>query len=179
MPVHLGSMGESIKIVARRNAGRMRPGDVYVLNDPYHGGTHLPDVTVVTPVFGQAGAILFYVASRGHHAEIGGITPGSMPAFSTRIEEEGVLIDNWLLVRDGELREAATLDLLRGALTRPATPASTGRPACADSRQREGGRRAGPHGRPFRAGRGAGLHGARAGQRRGGGAPGDRRAARR
>jgi 5-oxoprolinase (ATP-hydrolysing) len=116
MPVHLGSMGESIKIVARRNAGRMRPGDVYVLNDPYHGGTHLPDVTVVTPVFGQAGRILFYVASRGHHAEIGGITPGSMPAFSTRIEEEGVLIDNWLLVRDGELREAATLDLLRSAL---------------------------------------------------------------
>src|SRR5262249_4985707 len=84
----------------------MRPGDVYVLNDPYHGGTHLPDVTVVTPVFGQAGRILFYVASRGHHAEIGGITPGSMPAFSTRIEEEGVLIDNWLLVRDGELRGA-------------------------------------------------------------------------
>jgi 5-oxoprolinase (ATP-hydrolysing) len=117
MPVHLGSMGESIKIIASRNAGRMRPGDVYVLNDPYHGGTHLPDVTVVTPVFGRRGGrILFYVASRGHHAEIGGITPGSMPAFSTRIEEEGVLIDNWLLVRDGELREAATLDLLRGAL---------------------------------------------------------------
>ncbi len=115
IPVHLGSMGESIKIVARRNAGRMRPGDVYVLNDPYHGGTHLPDVTVVTPVFGQAGRILFYVASRGHHAEIGGITPGSMPAFSTRIEEEGVLIDNWLLVRDGELREVATLDLLQSA----------------------------------------------------------------
>ena len=115
MPVHLGSMGESIKIIARRNAGRMRPGDVYVLNDPYHGGTHLPDVTVVTPVFGQAGRILFYVASRGHHAEIGGITPGSMPAFSGRVEEEGVLIDNWLLVRDGELREAATLDLLRSA----------------------------------------------------------------
>jgi 5-oxoprolinase (ATP-hydrolysing) len=115
MPVHLGSMGESIKIIARRNAGRMRPGDVYVLNDPYHGGTHLPDVTVVTPVFGQASRILFYVASRGHHAEIGGITPGSMPAFSRRVEEEGVLIDNWLLVRDGELREAATLDLLRSA----------------------------------------------------------------
>jgi 5-oxoprolinase (ATP-hydrolysing) len=116
MPVHLGSMGESIKIIASRNAGRMRPGDVYVLNDPYHGGTHLPDVTVVTPVFGRVGdRILFYVASRGHHAEIGGITPGSMPAFSTRIEEEGVLIDNWLLVRDGELRQAATLDLLRSA----------------------------------------------------------------
>ncbi|HCU94161.1 MAG TPA: hypothetical protein DHU96_16130, partial [Actinobacteria bacterium] len=116
IPVHLGSMGESIKIIARRNAGRMCPGDVYVLNDPYHGGTHLPDITVVTPVFGEAGReILFYVASRGHHAEIGGITPGSMPAFSTRVEEEGVLIDNWLLVRDGELRESETLNLLRSA----------------------------------------------------------------
>jgi 5-oxoprolinase (ATP-hydrolysing) len=114
IPVHLGSMGESIAIIAARNEGRMRPGDVYALNDPYHGGTHLPDVTVVTPVFEAAGAkILFYVASRGHHAEIGGITPGSMPAFSTRVEEEGVLIDNWLLVRDGVLREPETLDLLR------------------------------------------------------------------
>ncbi|MDR2987279.1 MAG: hydantoinase B/oxoprolinase family protein, partial [Nocardiopsaceae bacterium] len=121
IPVHLGSMGESIKIVAARNAGKMRPGDVYVLNDPYHGGTHLPDVTVVTPVFGRSSGdagdprILFFVASRGHHAEIGGITPGSMPAFSTVVEEEGVLIDNWLLVRDGVLREAETLDLLRRA----------------------------------------------------------------
>ena len=116
IPVHLGSMGESIKIVVRRNAGRMRAGDVYVLNDPYHGGTHLPDITVVTPVFDDIGReILFYVASRGHHAEIGGITPGSMPAFSTRVEEEGVLIDNWLLVRGGGLREAQTLDLLRSA----------------------------------------------------------------
>ena len=116
IPVHLGSMGESIKIVVRRNAGRMRAGDVYVLNDPYHGGTHLPDITVVTPVFDDIGReILFYVASRGHHAEIGGITPGSMPAFSTRVEEEGVLIDNWLLVRGGVLREAQTLDLLRSA----------------------------------------------------------------
>jgi 5-oxoprolinase (ATP-hydrolysing) len=115
IPVHLGSMGESIKIIVRRNAGRMKPGDVYVLNDPYHGGTHLPDITVVTPVFGDAGRILFFVASRGHHAEIGGITPGSMPAFSTRVEEEGVLIDNWLLVRGGEMREAQTLGLLRSA----------------------------------------------------------------
>ncbi len=116
MPVHLGSMGESIKIIAQRNAGQMRPGDVYMLNDPYHGGTHLPDVTVVTPVFDDPGReILFFVASRGHHAEIGGITPGSMPAFSTRVEEEGVLIDNWLLVRGGALREAETLDLLRSA----------------------------------------------------------------
>jgi 5-oxoprolinase (ATP-hydrolysing) len=116
MPVHLGSMGESIKIVAQRNAGRMRPGDVFMLNDPYHGGTHLPDVTVVTPVFDDAGReILFFVASRGHHAEIGGITPGSMPAFSTRVEEEGVLIDNWLLVTGGALRESEILDLLRSA----------------------------------------------------------------
>jgi 5-oxoprolinase (ATP-hydrolysing) len=117
-------MGESIKIVASRNAGRMRPGDVYVLNDPYHGGTHLPDITVVTPVFDGAGRqILFYVASRGHHAEIGGITPGSMPAFSTRVEEEGVLIDNWLLVRGGELRETETLDLLRSAAYPSRNPA--------------------------------------------------------
>jgi 5-oxoprolinase (ATP-hydrolysing) len=124
IPVHLGSMGESIKIIASRNAGRMRAGDVYVLNDPYHGGTHLPDITVVTPVFDSAGRqILFYVASRGHHAEIGGITPGSMPAFSTRVEEEGVLIDNWLLVRGGELRETETLDLLRSAAYPSRNPA--------------------------------------------------------
>ena len=126
IPVHLGSMGESIKMVISRNKGRMKPGDVYVLNDPYHGGTHLPDVTVVTPVFAppsspsfpeapQQPEIWFYVASRGHHAEIGGVSPGSMPANSTRIEEEGVLIDNWLLVEDGEFREAQTLALLTGA----------------------------------------------------------------
>jgi 5-oxoprolinase (ATP-hydrolysing) len=114
MPVHLGSMGESIAMVAARNAGSMRPGDVYMLNDPYHGGTHLPDVTVVTPVFNGAG-LLFYVASRGHHAEIGGITPGSMPAFSTEVDEEGVVIDNWLLVRDGTMREVETRHLLASA----------------------------------------------------------------
>ena len=163
MPVHLGSMGESIKMVIARNPV-MRPGQSYALNDPYHGGTHLPDVTVVTPVFG-AGAVggaaealrapqtpsgggsgatklpeaadgaeegaqgpqgrrpgaqgprrpLFYVASRGHHAEIGGMSPGSMPAGSTRIEEEGVLIDNWLLVDDQTLRETETIELLEGA----------------------------------------------------------------
>jgi 5-oxoprolinase (ATP-hydrolysing) len=116
IPVHLGSMGASIKMVVERNAGRMKSGDVYVLNDPYHGGTHLPDITVVTPVFDTAGEeILFFVASRGHHAEIGGLTPGSMPAFSTRVEEEGVLIDNWLLVEGGTMREAETLELLRSA----------------------------------------------------------------
>jgi len=116
MPVHLGSMGTSIKEVIRRNAGRMKPGDVYAINDPYHGGTHLPDVTVVTPVYDDAGRhVLFFVGARGHHAEIGGLTPGSMPAFSREVHEEGVLFDNWLLVEHGRLREAETLDLLTSA----------------------------------------------------------------
>ncbi|MET9802778.1 hydantoinase B/oxoprolinase family protein [Streptomyces sp. NPDC006368] len=115
IPVHLGSMGESIKEVLRRNRGALRPGDVYAVNDPYHGGTHLPDVTVVTPAFGPTGDLRFLVASRGHHAEIGGITPGSMPAFSRTVHEEGVLFDNWLLVRDGRLREAETRRLLTDA----------------------------------------------------------------
>ncbi|MBS4038083.1 MAG: hydantoinase B/oxoprolinase family protein [Hydrogenophaga sp.] len=114
MPVHLGSMGESIKTVIRENAGRMQPGDVYVLNDPYHGGTHLPDVTVITPVYvGEGAEPTFYVGSRGHHADIGGTTPGSMPPFSTRIEEEGVQIDNVKLVEGGVLREAEMLALLQ------------------------------------------------------------------
>ncbi|MDB5880334.1 MAG: hypothetical protein JWP43_212, partial [Ramlibacter sp.] len=113
MPVHLGSMGESIKTVIRENAGRMSPGDVFVLNDPYHGGTHLPDVTVITPVYLDIERPLFYVGSRGHHADIGGITPGSMPPFSTVIEEEGVQIVNVKLVDRGTLREAEMLALLR------------------------------------------------------------------
>ncbi|HEV7915091.1 MAG TPA: hydantoinase B/oxoprolinase family protein, partial [Albitalea sp.] len=114
MPVHLGSMSESIKTVIGQNAGRMQPGDVFVLNDPYHGGTHLPDVTVVTPVFDEQGEnILFHVGSRGHHADIGGITPGSMPPFSTRIEEEGVQIDNVRLVERGRLLDKEMLALLR------------------------------------------------------------------
>jgi len=115
MPVHLGSMGESIRTVMTRNAGAMRSGDVFMLNDPYHGGTHLPDVTVISPVFDAAGSsILFYVGSRGHHADIGGSTPGSMPPDSASIEEEGVLIDNFRLVdgATGQLREAETLALL-------------------------------------------------------------------
>ncbi len=206
MPVHLGSMSESIKTVIARNVGKMQPGNVYVLNDPYHGGTHLPDVTVVTPVYlssgagpharplpegegveprdlpahgalpplplgegggrngdfeppavsptsgsgmlvgartasecgGRNGAFepsaasatsgsgmlagartaseaprpIFYVGSRGHHADIGGTTPGSMPPFSTRIDEEGVQLDNVLLVERGRLRETEILELL-------------------------------------------------------------------
>jgi len=114
MPVHLGSMSESIQTVIAGNP-RMQPGDVYVLNDPYHGGTHLPDVTVVTPVYLEPGDARpsFYVAARGHHADIGGLTPGSMPPLSKTIDEEGVLIDNFLLVRDGRLREAEFMALLR------------------------------------------------------------------
>ncbi len=118
MPVHLGSMGESIKTVMRENAGRMRSGDVYVLNDPYNGGTHLPDVTVISPVFDEAGRqILFYVGSRGHHADIGGTTPGSMPPDSDHIEQEGVLINNFKLVDglDGVLRETGARAMLQGA----------------------------------------------------------------
>ncbi len=123
IPVHLGSMGTSVKEVIRRRGTGMRPGDTYAVNDPYHGGTHLPDVTVITPVFDTSrGAdtesdpeILFYVASRGHHAEIGGIAPGSMPADSRTIDEEGVLFDNWLLAEDGRFREEETLRLLTGA----------------------------------------------------------------
>ncbi|MET0264307.1 MAG: hydantoinase B/oxoprolinase family protein [Duganella sp.] len=119
MPVHLGSMGESIKTVMRENAGRMHAGDVYMLNDPYHGGTHLPDVTVISPVFDAAGEdILFYVGSRGHHADIGGTTPGSMPPDSRVIEEEGVLINNFKLVdgaAGGRLREEETRALLASA----------------------------------------------------------------
>lgn len=112
MPVHLGSMGESIKTVIRENTGRMQPGDVYALNDPYHGGTHLPDVTVITPVY-LGNKPTFYVGSRGHHADIGGTTPGSMPPFSTRIEEEGVQINNVKLVDRGVLREAEMVALLQ------------------------------------------------------------------
>ncbi|TDQ78468.1 5-oxoprolinase (ATP-hydrolysing) [Dongia mobilis] len=120
MPVHLGSMGESVESVIRAHAKKgggtdMQPGDVYVLNAPYNGGTHLPDVTVVTPVFDQDGGnILFFVASRGHHADIGGLTPGSMPPTSRTVEEEGILIDNFKLVDRGILREAELRALLAG-----------------------------------------------------------------
>jgi 5-oxoprolinase (ATP-hydrolysing) len=117
MPVHLGSMSESIQSVMTRNPG-MAPGDVYALNDPYHGGTHLPDITVVTPVFLHGDRPSFFVASRGHHADIGGITPGSMPPFSTDIGEEGVLIDNFKLVEGGDLPKGGVFreDALRAVL---------------------------------------------------------------
>ncbi len=107
IPVHLGSMSESVKTVARQREGTMKPGDVYMLNTPYNGGTHLPDVTVITPVFEEGvDGVLFYVASRGHHAEIGGITPGSVPPYSKHIDEEGVLLDDVQLVAEGTILES-------------------------------------------------------------------------
>ena len=106
IPVHLGSMSDSVKTIARQRQGTMNPGDVFMLNTPYNGGTHLPDVTVITPVFQEKNdAVLFYVASRGHHAEIGGITPGSVPPYSKHIEEEGVLLDDVQLVAEGKILE--------------------------------------------------------------------------
>lgn len=114
MPVHLGSMGKSVRTVIERNHNTMRPGDAFMLNDPYNGGTHLPDITIVTPVFHRTdGQIIFYVASRGHHADVGGLTPGSMPPMSRSIDEEGVLIDNFLLVRDGILQLEALETLFK------------------------------------------------------------------
>ena len=125
MPVHLGSMGATVKTVKERNAGRIGPGDVFVVNDPFNGGTHLPDVTVVTPVFLEGDADNekagpgFFVASRGHHADIGGLTPGSMPPQSRTVEDEGVLFDNVRLVDGGRLRERE----IRAALTAARYPA--------------------------------------------------------
>ena len=106
IPVHLGSMSDSVRTIINANADKIQPGNVYALNAPYHGGTHLPDVTVITPAFDAHGKqVVFYVASRGHHADIGGRTPGSAPPDSTHIDEEGVLLDNVLLVENGQLRE--------------------------------------------------------------------------
>jgi 5-oxoprolinase (ATP-hydrolysing) len=113
MPVHLGSMDRSVETVMRLNRGGLRPGDVYALNAPYNGGTHLPDITVVTPLFAGDGAtILFWVASRGHHADVGGTAPGSMTPLATTVDEEGVLIDNFLLVSEGRFRETELTKLL-------------------------------------------------------------------
>ena len=112
IPIHLGAMGESITTIIRERQNTMKPGDVYALNTPYNGGTHLPDITVITPVFDRAGeALLFFVGSRAHHAEIGGISPGSVPPRSTRIDEEGVLIDNFCLVDAGIFRETDVREL--------------------------------------------------------------------
>jgi 5-oxoprolinase (ATP-hydrolysing) len=113
IPVHLGSMSDSIRTVIGERGAAMRPGEIYMLNAPHAGGTHLPDITVIAPVFLEGGARpAFFTAARGHHADIGGITPGSMPPRSRSVEEEGVLIENFLLVEDGRLREAETRALL-------------------------------------------------------------------
>ncbi|WP_197918239.1 hydantoinase B/oxoprolinase family protein [Thiosulfatihalobacter marinus] len=115
VPVHLGSMAESIRTVMRENAGDIHEGDAFMLNSPYNGGTHLPDVTVVTPVF-HGGAVVFWLGSRGHHADIGGRTPGSGPPDSTHIDHEGVLIDNVRLVKAGVLQEAGARRVLASGL---------------------------------------------------------------
>ena len=115
VPVHLGAMGESVQAVLQARRTTLRPGDVVALNDPYHGGTHLPDITVITPVFGPAGDLRFFVGSRGHHADVGGTTPGSTPPNSTTLEEEGVVITDLLLVAQGVFQEEAFRALLAGA----------------------------------------------------------------
>ncbi|HRW28343.1 MAG TPA: hydantoinase/oxoprolinase family protein, partial [Emcibacteraceae bacterium] len=120
MPVHLGSMGKSIKTIIENRIGTMKRGDVYMLNDPYNGGTHLPDITVISPWFEKDSTDpVYYVATRGHHADIGGITPGSMPPISKNIEEEGILFNDFLLVEQGSFRE----DALRSALNSTSYPA--------------------------------------------------------
>lgn len=113
IPVHLGSMSESVRSLINHKGDALKPGQVYLSNNPYNGGTHLPDVTAITPVFDADGKqIIFYVASRGHQADIGGITPGSMPPHSTTIEEEGILFDNFLLVEQGYFQETAVREVL-------------------------------------------------------------------
>ncbi|MGR3289788.1 MAG: hydantoinase B/oxoprolinase family protein, partial [Paracoccaceae bacterium] len=111
VPVHLGSMSDSIKTVMREFAGAVHPGDAYVLNSPFNGGTHLPDITVVTPIH-VGDQVAFWLGSRGHHADVGGRTPGSAPPDSTHIEEEGVLIDNIRLVKGGQFQEADAVKAL-------------------------------------------------------------------
>jgi 5-oxoprolinase (ATP-hydrolysing) len=118
IPVHLGSMGESVKSLIQSRGNLIKPGDAYAINNPYNGGTHLPDITVIAPVFAQGNLTsisptpLFYVASRGHHADVGGIAPGSMPPHSTTVEEEGILLDNFLLRDRGHFCEQELLEIL-------------------------------------------------------------------
>ena len=149
MPVHLGSMDRSVESIIRDNQGRIRPGDVFALNAPYNGGTHLPDITVCTPVFDERGeTILFWTASRGHHADIGGTAPGSMSPLATSIHEEGVYIDNFLLVDRGRFRERELYALLEErALSGAQSAAERQRPQGADRRQRKGRAGTQAHGR--------------------------------
>ena len=174
MPVHLGSMGASVAAVLESHGADLRPGDAFLLNSPYHGGTHLPDMTVVTPVFDAAGErVHFFTASRAHHADVGGITPGSMPPGSRDIDEEGVLIEPVRIVRDGVFAERHRASVARriplaGPQPRaePRGPARAARVQCARhprARARRGDARLAAAAR---------LHGPRAGQRRGVHAPG-------
>jgi 5-oxoprolinase (ATP-hydrolysing) len=112
IPVHLGAMSDTVKSVLEKNRGAMEIGDVYLSNNPFNGGSHLSDMTVVCPVFSDNGDLVFLTAARGHHSDVGGTTPGSMPPTACHIDEEGVLIDNFLLVRDGKLREYELIDIL-------------------------------------------------------------------
>jgi len=113
IPVHLGSMSDSVRSLINDQGDNIKPGNIYLSNNPYNGGTHLPDVTAITPIFNAENQeIIFYVASRGHQADIGGITPGSMPPHSTTVEEEGVIFDNFLLVEQGEFQETAVRNYL-------------------------------------------------------------------
>jgi N-methylhydantoinase B len=113
IPVHLGSMSESVRSLINDQGDNIKPGNVYLSNNPYNGGTHLPDVTAITPIFdGEKTQIIFYVASRGHQADIGGITPGSMPPHSTTVAEEGIIFDNFLLVEQGDFQETAVRNYL-------------------------------------------------------------------
>jgi 5-oxoprolinase (ATP-hydrolysing) len=112
IPVHLGSMSESIQALISTHKNNIQPGDVFAANNPYNGGTHLPDITVITPIFLNSHLPIFYVASRGHHADIGGITPGSMPPYSTSVTEEGILLDNFQLVNSGVFCEQELINLL-------------------------------------------------------------------
>ena len=180
MPVHLGSMDRSVETIIRDNKGRIKPGDVYVINAPYNGGTHLPDITVCTPVFDdEKKKILFWVASRGHHADVGGISPGSMSPNATTIEEEGVLFDNFKVIDQRPLpREGALRRAHRREISGAQSAAERQRHEGADRRQREGRRRAAQDGDAVHPAGGEGLHEARAGQRGRERAPRDRPPAR-
>jgi len=112
IPVHLGSMADAVKAIIKDRQGDMNNGDIYLTNSPYHGGSHLPDLTIISPVFSENGNIIFYTAARGHHSDIGGITPGSMPPASSHIDEEGVLIHNFVIVHKGTFMEESLKDLL-------------------------------------------------------------------
>ncbi len=172
MPVHLGSMGASVKAIIAQNPD-MAPGDVYVLNAPYNGGTHLPDITAVMPVWDDAGeTVLFYTSARGHHTDVGGLTPGSMPPDSRTIHDEGAYIDNWKLVEAGRFREAETRDLLLSAKYPVRAPDINiadlkAQVAACEKGARELRRMVAQFGLPGR----AGLHGPCAGQCRGERAP--------